>query len=87
MKSKLVAKIVLCMAYVFSSFCLLAEESNKYHVTKTPKTLSEWRDAEDGKISACFVTDKTTFSTNETIVVRCAVRNNTDKQITILRPF
>ncbi len=73
--------------FVLSAFCLHAAETKTYHETLTPKTLSEWKDSRDGKVSVCFAVDKTTFSVKETIAVRCAVRNNSEKPLTILRPF
>lgn len=53
----------------------------------TPTLLSEWTDSTDGKLSICLTVNKTTFAPSENIVIRCAVRNNTDKPLLILRPF
>ena len=64
-----------------------AAEMTKYFESMAPKIMSEWCTADDGNVSACFVTDKTTYGTNEILMVRCAIRNNTDKSITVLRPF
>ena len=68
-------------------YCLQAAETKTYPETLTPKTLSEWKDSRDGKVSICLAVDKTTFSVIETITVRCALRNNSEKPLTILRPF
>lgn len=67
--------------------CLHAADTKPYHESLTPRLLSEWKDSGDGKVRVCFVVDKTTFAAKETIVVRCALRNHTDKPLTILRPF
>ena len=75
------------IALVLSAFCLQAADTKTYRDNLTPKTLSDWQDAPDGKLSVCLAVDKTTFSAKEKLAVRCAVRNNTDKPITILRPF
>ena len=53
----------------------------------TPTLLSEWTDSTDGKLSICLTVNKTTFAPSENIVIRCAVRNNTDKPLLIIRPF
>ena len=58
-----------------------------YNKSMTPKNLSEWNNSTDGKVSVCLTVNKTTFSPSENIVIRCAVRNNTDEPILILRPF
>ena len=58
-----------------------------YGKAMTPKILSDWKDSTDGQLSMCLSVNKTTFSPSEKIVIRCAVRNNTDKPINILRPF
>ncbi len=59
----------------------------KYHESRTPPCLFEWTDSKDGLLSVCFTVDKTTFSRDEAFSIRCAIRNNTDKPLTILRPF
>lgn len=69
---------------VLAASGLLAET---YHETAIPKTLTEWKDSQDGKVSVCFTVNKTTFGAKEAITVRCAIRNLSDKPITILRPF
>ena len=58
-----------------------------YGKSMTPRILSDWNDSTDGKLSMCLTVNKTTFSPLENIVIRSAVRNNTDKPIHILRPF
>jgi hypothetical protein len=63
------------------------DRQSKYHESLTPPSLFEWANSEDGLLSVCFAADKTTFSKNEALSIRCAVRNNTDKPLTILRPF
>ena len=47
----------------------------------------EWRISDDRVISVCLTSDKTIYSTNEYSIFRCAISNNTDKSITVLRPF
>ncbi|MDF3056605.1 MAG: hypothetical protein K0R17_820 [Rariglobus sp.] len=58
-----------------------------YHESQTPRILSEWRSSSDGAVSVCAYVDKTTFGATESIPLRCALRNNTGKPLTILRPF
>ena len=58
-----------------------------YGKAMTPRILSNWKDSTDGKLSMCLTVNKTTFSPSENIVIRCAIRNNTDKSLLILRPF
>lgn len=81
------ARSVPFAAVLLAAACLVAAEPKTYHEAYTPKTLLEWRDARDGKVSICFAVAKTTFSAKETIAVRCGIRNNTDKSLTMLRPF
>jgi len=81
------ARFSVLTVLVLAASCLLAGETKTYHETSTPRTLSGWKDSKDGKVSVCFAVDKTTFSTKETITVRCAVGNLSDKPLTILRPF
>jgi hypothetical protein len=86
-KNIMKARFTYFTALVLSAVCLHAAVTKPYHETLTPKSLSEWRESRDEKVSVCFAVDKTTFRTNDTITVRCAVRNNGDKPLTILRPF
>jgi hypothetical protein len=72
---------------LLAGFCLLASDSKTYHETQIPKALSDWKKSEDGKVSICFAVNKTSFSSKEAITVRCALRNRTEKPLTILRPF
>ena len=58
-----------------------------YHKSLTPKDLSEWVDAADGKLSICLTVAKTTFCPSEDIVLRCAIRNDSTNSLLILRPF
>ena len=60
---------------------------NKYHKSLTPPGLFEWTNSSDGLLSVCFTVDKTTFDSDEAFSIRCAIRNNTDKPLTVLRPF
>ena len=80
-------RLTVFIALVAIVSCSLAAETKTYHETLTPKGLSEWRDSRDGKISACFAVDKTTFDAKEPLRVRCAVRNNSDRPLTLLRPY
>ncbi len=72
---------------VLAASCLLAGDMKIYHETSIPRTLSEWKDSQDGKVSICFAVDRTTFTTKETVKLRCAIKNLGDKPLTILRPF
>ncbi|MHC4174333.1 MAG: hypothetical protein ACYTBX_04355 [Planctomycetota bacterium] len=63
------------------------DRQSTYHESLPSPSLFEWTNSEDGLLSVCFAVDKTTFSKNEAFSIRCAVRNNTDKSLTILRPF
>ncbi len=76
--------LVLCGALTLIA---VASRGGVYHKSLTPRILSEWVKSDDGRLSVCLVVDKTTFSKNEPLIVRCAVRNNTDRPLTILRPF
>ncbi len=58
-----------------------------YHKSATPRILSDWNDSDDGKVSICLTVNKSTFSSAEVIVIRCALRNNTENTLLILRPF
>lgn len=46
-----------------------------------------WSRSTDDRVAICFAVEKTTFATNEAIHVLCAVKNLTDKPLTLLRPF
>ena len=64
-----------------------ARDTKTYHESSTPKFLSQWCLSNDGNVAACSTLDKTTYYRHEAVSLRCALRNNTDKPITILRPF
>jgi hypothetical protein len=78
--------ILACLAMVVLSR-ISADAADTYHKSSTPRCFTEWVRSDDGKVSASFVVDKTTFATNETIRLRCAIVNNGDKALTVLRPF
>ncbi|HSH92887.1 MAG TPA: hypothetical protein VK968_01940 [Roseimicrobium sp.] len=52
-----------------------------------PRTFSDWRDSKDGAVSFCLAIDKTVESKGRAFAVRGALRNNTDRAITLLLPF
>lgn len=79
--------LALSVFLIFLHIPIAQAESKKYHESQTPDSLTQWTDSRDNRLSVCFAADKTTFATDETIVIRCAARNNTDSPITILRPF
>ena len=58
-----------------------------YPEFQVPAGFRRWRTSTDGKVSAILVVERTTFAVAEGITVRCAVRNNTDAPLTVLRPF
>jgi hypothetical protein len=77
-----------CWIGVASTNIILEEtRGSEYHESLAPIALSEWTDSPDGRLSLCFAVDKTTSSRNEAFSIRCAIRNNSDKALTILRPF
>lgn len=82
-KVVLVLSISVVLIYGFAT----QVRQNKYHESLTPPILFEWTDSKDGLLSVCFTVDKTTFSRDEAFSIRCAVKNNSDKPLTILRPF
>lgn len=82
-KALFVLGISLVLIYGFTTLA----RQGKYHESLTPPSLFEWTNSEDGLLSVCFTVDKTTFDSNEAFSIRCAIRNNTDKPLTILRPF
>jgi hypothetical protein len=84
---KMNARPPILALLVLATSGLPAAETKIFHETSTPRELSEWRDSPDGKISVCFAVDKTTFGPKETIIVRCAVKNTSDRPLTVLRPF
>jgi hypothetical protein len=75
------------LVFALSALSLQAADTKTNNANLPAKTLSEWHDAPDGKLSACLTVDKTNFSAGDKIAIHCAVRNNTDKPMTILRPF
>jgi hypothetical protein len=81
--------ILLSLGLLLFLLCVLPAqaESKKYHASMAPPLLTQWADSKDKRLSICFAVNKTTFATEEAVVVRCAVRNNTDVPIMILRPF
>ncbi|MHC4704032.1 MAG: hypothetical protein ACYTFQ_26020 [Planctomycetota bacterium] len=83
-KAAFVLGIGILVAY---SFTTKAQQQRKYHKSSTPKTLLEWMDSQDKQLSVCFTANKTTFSGKETFVIRCAIRNNGNTPLVILRPF
>jgi hypothetical protein len=56
-------------------------------VTQDPGNYRHWRPSTDGRVSVYLSLDKTTFAAAEHITVRCVVRNDSDKPISILGPF
>jgi hypothetical protein len=83
-KAALVLGISILVAY---SFTTKAQQQRKYHESSTPEALIEWTDSQDKQLSVCFTANKTTFSRKETFVIRCAIRNNGNTPLVILRPF
>lgn len=69
------------------SFTTKAQKQMKYNESSIPRNLLEWTDSEDKQLSVCFTANRTTFSRKETFVIRCAIRNNGNTPLTILRPF
>jgi len=80
-------KIAGRLAFALSAFCLHAADTKTNNANLPAKTLSGWQDSPDGKLSACMTVGKTNFSAGDKIAIHCGVRNNTDKPITIFRPF
>jgi hypothetical protein len=62
-------------------------DGRPYPAHHAPSTYRQWRTSTDGRISVCLSLEKTTFTAAEGVTLRCAVRNDTDKAMTILRPF
>ncbi len=79
--------LTLGLSFVFLHAPIAAAESRKYHESQTPASLTQWADSKDNRLSVCFAVDKTTFADDEPLLIRCALRNNTDFPMTILRPF
>ncbi|MEI6219148.1 MAG: hypothetical protein WCP86_09625, partial [bacterium] len=68
----------------------MATEGDKKAVVlpaRNAQAATNWTDSADGKVSVCFFVDKNTFTADEPIVIRCAVRNNTKEPLFLLRPF
>ena len=63
------------------------EEGTPYVASLAPGSYRQWRQSPDGRLSVVLVTGKTTFAAAEGITVRCAVRNDTDAPMSVLRPF
>ena len=87
---KRLPKVVLVCAAValFSSMSASERRDGQpYHESQTPGHYRRWQSAKDAPVSVILTTEKTTFTAAEGVTFRCAVRNNTDKPITILRPF
>jgi len=82
-----ISKIAGTLAFALSALCLYAADSKTNNANLAAKTLSVWHDAPDGKLSACLTVGKTNFSAGDKIAIYCTIRNNTDKPITIFRPF
>ena len=80
------ANLSILMLTVVSS-ASLARDTNTNQESATPESLSQWCTSNDGNVSACFALDKTTYDRTEVVTLRCALRNNADKPIIILRPF
>ena len=79
--------ILSIMALILASSASLARDTKTYRESETPKFPSQWYASNDGNVSACLSLDKTTYAKTEVATLRCALRNNSDKPITILRPF
>ena len=47
----------------------------------------QWRQVKDSPISVCLALPKTTFAAGDGITLRCAIRNDSDKALTVLSPF
>ena len=78
-------KKIVC---AFGLVALVATGGIRAETYRAPQPqFTDWVHSPDGKVSICLTTDRTTFSSNEVIVMRCAIRNNTKERIAILRPF
>ena len=82
-KALFVLGISLVLIYGFTTPAC----QGKYHESLTPPSLFEWTNSKDELLSVCLTVDKPTFSRNEAFSIRCAIRNNSNTPITILRPF
>jgi len=78
---------LLVLAWIVGMSSIFADGMKKYDESLIPRELSEWSKSADGKVSVCLTAGKTTFATNEILILRCAVRNTADNPITIMRPF
>ena len=83
-KAAFVLGVCILAAY---SFTTKAQQQRKYNKSSIPRILLEWTDSEDKQLSVCFTASRTTFSRKETFVIRCAIINNGNAPLTILRPF
>jgi hypothetical protein len=63
------------------------DDGRPYHETQIPGHYRRWQASADGKISVIISAERTTFAAGDEVMLRCAVRNNTDKPMTILSPF
>jgi hypothetical protein len=78
-------KKIVC---AFGLVALVATGGIRAETYREPKPqFTDWVHSPDGKVSICLTTHRTTFSSKEVIVMRCAIRNNTKERIAILRPF
>ena len=63
------------------------DDGRPYHETQIPGHYRRWQPSHDGKVSVILSAERTAFAAGEDVTLRCAVRNNTDKPLTLLRPF
>ena len=94
MNRALLFGVLLCSFATVTSGCRKREPAppaidppRTYHESRTPGIFSEWRSSGDGTISVCMHAETPTAGATNTIALRCALRNNTDKPLTLLRPF
>src|SRR5687768_17526399 len=87
MKRSLTIAVACVAVGIFSLTASEPRDGEPYRESQIPAHYRRWQTAKDAPVSVIVTTEKTTFAAAEGITIRCAVRNNTDKPITILRPF
>jgi len=66
---------------------LMTDENERVAVESVSKIYTDWKESKDKLLSISLATEKTTFKKKEAVVLRCIIKNLSDKPITLLRPF
>lgn len=82
------ASLAILLASVAGALLAQEQRDTPYLDYQAPEIYRQWRTSDDGRVSICLAVKQTTFSAAAgEVTLYCAMRNNTDTAMTVLKPF